>query len=472
MRKLWFAVLLAAFSLSPVMAQEPGTIGIGDPYYPTLGNGGYDVQHYTIDLAVDMEENSIAGTVTIEANATQDLSVFTLDFAGFEIDEIEVNDAAARYLRVERELFIAPAHPLPEDELFHLEVTYSGVPGEGAGRGGSLFSTGWNRYPGGVFVASEPAGAARWFPTNDHPRDKATYTFRITVPQPYVVAANGLLQEVIEDDKTATYVWSTEYPMASYLATVNIAEFVERTAEGPDGLLIRNYFPVRFADEAEPVFARTGEMIEFFNEIFGPYPFEAYGVVVADTALYFALETQTLSLFGAEIVPGALAGEGGWTEPESVVAHELAHQWFGNSVSPANWQDIWLNEGFATYASALWFEHTEGEAALERIMRGYYRGIAGRGYTPGDPGAISLFGEGIYPQGAWTLHALRLEVGDETFFDILRAYSEQFRYGNASTGDFIALAEAVSGQDLAALFDAWLFDGDVPPVPEMNLGVG
>src|SRR5690606_20866422 len=159
--------------------------------------------------------------------------------------------------------------------------------------------------------------------------------------------------------------------------------------------------------EAEPVFARTGEMIEFFNEIFGPYPFEAYGVVVADTALYFALETQTLPLFGAGIVPGALAGEGGWTEPERVVAHELAHQWFAPSGSPANWQDIWLNEGFATDASALWFEHTEGEAALERIMRGYYRGIAGRGYTPGDPGAISLFGEGIYPQGAWTLHALR-----------------------------------------------------------------
>ncbi|MBZ0295871.1 MAG: M1 family metallopeptidase [Anaerolineae bacterium] len=472
MRKLWILIVILVSGMV-VQAQEPGSAGIGDPYYPTLGNGGYDALSYALDLDVDMENNVISGSSTMEAEATEDLSSFHLDFIGFEIESIEVNGEAAAYLRNGRELSITPEAALEDGESFTVVVAYTGEPNEDLSQQSALYSSGWVRYKDGVFVASEPAGAARWFPVNDHPRDKALYSFRITVPEPYVVAANGLLQDVIINaDDTTTYVWSSEYVMASYLATVNIGDFVVQTDEGPDGLLIRNYFPSRLTEDAEEVFAPTADMIEYFSSIFGPYPFEAYGVVVADLPLFFALETQTLSLFGAEMIPGALTDIlSGWQSPESVIAHELSHQWFGDSVTPENWEDIWLNEGFASYASALWLEHSAGEAVFENVMRQYYAQIEGRNYTPGDPGPNRLFGQGIYPQGAWTLHALRMEVGDETFFEILRTYYERYQYSNASTADFIQVAEEVSGQDLTDFFDAWLFDGGAPSVPSWGLGI-
>lgn len=469
---MWKAVLAFIILIGSAGAagvQEPGAAGIGDPYFETLGNGGYDAQHYTLDLTVDMDENFISGTVTMDALATQDLSVFNLDFLGFQISEISVNQLPAKYLRKERELSITPSEPLVDGDLFTVAVTYSGVPGQNV-EGLNVFSAGWTRYRTGVYVAGEPAGASRWYPVNDHPRDKATYTFRITVPEPYVVAANGLLQDTIDNGDTTTYMWAMNQPMASYLATVNIADFVLHTQDG--SVPIRNYFPARLAETAPAVFERTPEMIAYFSEIFGPYPFDAYGVVMADTSLFFALETQSLSLFGAEVVPNAITNAiPRWsTGVENVVAHELAHQWFGNSVSPANWQDIWLNEGFASYASALWIEHTQGQAAFEAEMQSYYDVIDNRDYSPGAPPPGDLFNRGVYLQGAWTLHALRLEVGDEAFFAILRIYYDRFKYANASTADFIAVAEEVSGQDLSALFDAWLFEGGVPPVPEMATG--
>lgn len=474
MFRLWILslLLLALLIIAPVQAQSPGATSIGDSYYPRLGNGGYQAQHYTLDLTVDMDANFIDATVTMTAQATHDLSVFSLDFAGFDIAAVTVNDTEARYLRIANKLRITPAAPLFEGDSFDVRVAYSGVPGEGVNQPRWSFATlGWNHYDDGVYVVSQPSGAAYWYPVNDHPRDKATYTFRITVPQPYVAAANGLLVDTIDHDDMTTYIWQANHPIASYLVTVNIAEFELHTEPGPDGIIIRNYFPPRFAEDAVPVFARTTEMLAFFTEIFGPYPFDAYGVVVADTPLFFAMETQTLSLFGAEIVPGALSSVIGWSSAEAVIAHELAHQWFGNSVSLYDWRDIWLNEGFATYASGLWFEYAEGEAAFERYMRNLYSNIQGRNNTPGDPGANNLFGQGVYPQGAWTLHALRMLVGDDIFFDILRTYADRFQYANATTADFIALAEELSGMDLTDFFNAWLYDGGAPAVPEWGLGV-
>ena len=450
--------------ISPVYAQnaQPGAPGIGDVLMPNLGNGGYDAQHYTLDLDVDMENNRLDGTATIEAIATQDLSAFNLDFLGFEISDLFVNDHAAEFTREGRELRVVPVASLLEGDAFTVAVSYNGVPGAELPTH-DTFSLGWTNYERGVFVASEPVGAAAWYPVNDHPLDKATYTFEITVPEPYVVAANGLLTDTLVDDGLITYIWENTHPMASYLATINIAEFTEVTEQGPDDLPIRNYFPSRLAEKAVPVFERTADMIAFYNEIFGPYPFEAYGVVVADTPLFFALETQTLSLFGAQVVPEAVIGEvAGFNEVEITIAHELAHQWFGNSVSPAQWQDIWLNEGFATYASALWLEHDQGPQALRRMMNGFYDRLERRKYTPGTPEFDDLFNTGVYQQGAWTLHALRLKVGDDLFFEIIRAYADRFRYGNATTEDFISVAEEISGQELDDLFDAWLYDGGVP----------
>ena len=566
--------IIALIGASPAAAQGPvkGADGIGDAYYPRLGNGGYDALHYTLDLAVDVERNAVAGSATIDALATQELQTFNLDFAGLTVEAVSVDGTLVEYDRQDGELVIIPPAPLPAGEPFTVQVVYHGQP-EPVRSSAIPIRMGWNNFGTGIFVAGEPVGASSWYPVNEHPLDKATYTLRITAPEPYVVAANGLLQETIPQSEGVTYVWESRHPIASYLVTVNIDDFVLQTSEGPGGLPLRNYFPADVAGEAAADFAPTADMIAFFSSVFGPYPFEAYGVVVIDAPLGFALETQTLSIFSRSWV----------TDPQPLdesVAHELAHQWFGDSVSLAEWRDIWLNEGFATYASWLWSEYTGGPAALEQIVSRTYRRIldateqytttitrsqlldhlagaalAGRTF-PADalaeavrlllrdalppaelertvaglpPGGVAgadlpafieslpfqqaalggadlarlgellgfeawqrrdlrllygpfappglappddLFNPGVYYRGALLLHALRARVGDEAFFDILATYYARFAYGNATTADFIAVAEEIGGEDLGAFFDAWLHDPILPDIPEMGLSAG
>jgi aminopeptidase N len=453
---------------------QQGADGAGDAYFPQLGNGGYDTQHYALDLRYDVAATRLEGTATITASATQPLGAFNLDFQGFDISRVTVNGSAARFARSGRELTISPAQPIAGGVTFTTSVAYGGTPQPFTDDAVPIV-IGWNAYEGGSYVAAEPSGAAAWFPANDHPSDKARYTFRITVARPYLVAANGILRQTIERADERTFVWQTRDPMASYLATVNIFPFEVQTEQGPGGLPIRNYFPPEIADEARAAFASTGAMIAYFSEIFGPYPFEAYGVVVPDADFPFALETQTISLFSRGAASSAPE------EVESTVAHELAHQWFGNSVSLLQWRDIWLNEGFATYASALWLEHKEGRAALDARMQRLYTLLGGvlivpgatpappsERPTPGPPGSpppTNLFGQSVYNRGALTLHALRLTIGDEDFFRTLRTYAERYRNGNASTADFVAVAEETSGKQLDALFDAWLYGDGLPPLP-------
>lgn len=442
----------------------PGSDGLGDPLYPLLGNGGYDAQHYALDLAVDVDKNTLSGTVTMDANATQDLSAFNLDFVGFDISALTIDGAAAKYTRTQHELTIMPPNPLLNGTHFTTAITYSGTP-----TAMEDIAPGWGKYDKGIYVASEPAAAAYWFPVNDHPLDKATYTFTITVPRPYIVAANGLLKSTVDKGDQSTFTWDMAEPMASYLATVDIAKYAVQTATGPNGLPIRNYFPEDITADETTKFTRTADMIAFFSSIYGPYPFDAYGVVIADTALGFALETQSLTLFGRTSTSKRSSG----VPPEEVVAHELSHQWFGDSVSLKSWQDIWLNEGFATYSQLLWEEHVSGAQVLDNIIRSLYRGsqnVNASDGTTGKPTTATLFDNNlIYIRGALTLHALRLKVGDDAFFKIMRTYADRYRYKNADTADFIAVANEVSGQSLQDFFDAWLYKTTLPDIPEMNL---
>lgn len=572
--------LVIVFSLlvgGLVQAQDPtpikGSDSIGDDFFAPLGNSGYDALHYMLDLDVDVAQNTISGAVTMRALALDGLRTFNLDFFGFTVSQVTVNDTAVDWDRVDHELIVIPLEPLPAGEEFTTTVYYSGTPA-GANLSGIPLLVGWYNYGEGVFVASEPGGAAGWYPVNDHPLDKATYTFEITVPAPLVVAANGTLTDTLtNDDDTLTYVWESRDPIASYLVTVNIDEFVIITEEGPDGLPIRNYFPADWAGLGQLSFGRTADMIAYFSEVFGPYPFEAYGVVVANVNLPFALETQTLSLFGTSHVQRG-------PSLDETVAHELAHQWFGDSVSLTTWRDIWLNEGFATYASWLWFENQgDADTMTQRVTRAY-NSIAQdtRDYTigfsreqlmsmidlmslddlvlpsadvaeitrmlltgteyeddidtqiallppetvtgvqfaayiallpfeqksltstdldamfrlmtlyeslgrelsiphsyyvpPGDPPQDDMFNRSVYVRGALLLHALRLRIGDDTFFTLLRTYHDRFAYGNATTADFIALAEELSGEALGDFFDTWLYDPVIPDIPEMGLSVG
>ncbi len=569
-------LLLAAvvLPLGTITAQDPDPVppadSLGDSYYPQLGNSGYDVQHYDLALTADVATNTLTGTATITARSLAELRTFNLDFVGLDVDYVAVNDVAVDWDREPHELIVVPLAPLPADETFTVTVVYSGVP-EGVEMSGIPMLTGWVNYGTGVFVASEPGGAASWYPVNDHPLDKATYSLSITVPEPYIVAANGVLTGTTTADGQITTQWEMDQPMASYLATVNIDQFEVFEEQGPDGIAIRNYFPADIAQAAQFDFSRTPDMIAFFQDTFGPYPFETYGVVVADTRFGFALETQSLSLFSRNWI----SGEG---HAEEAVAHELAHQWYGNSVSLSQWQDIWLNEGFATYISWLWFEHDRGADYLDQTVRTVYADIledeasfsmvvskqnlldalaalpldaitypatvpaeltrlllqnaisneeietfiagfpqdditgrelelmlsalpfnavnlsgaelhtlrtllamdiyparhayqlpASTYLAPGNAPYDDLFNRGVYLRGALVLHALRMQIGDEAFFAIMRTYYEQFRDGNATIAGFIAIAETASGQSLGDFFDAWLYAAEVPDIPEMDL---
>ncbi|GAB4415177.1 MAG: hypothetical protein Kow00106_10550 [Anaerolineae bacterium] len=572
LRRLVLISLAVILFGSNAQAQDgpvAGAAGIGDPYFPALGNGGYDARHYTIELIADLDTNTIDATATLTALATQELRTFNLDYAGPQVLSVAVNGVLVDWDRRERELIVIPLTPLPAGQEFTVTVHYQGEPGQVAGSAIPLL-VGWSDYGDGVFVASEPYGAMGWYPVNDHPLDKATYELRITVPAGYVVAANGTLQETATQGDMVTYHWASRDPIASYLVTVAIDQFAVSTEPGPDGLPLRFYYPPDREQAVLADFARTDEMIAFFSELFGPYPFEAYGAVVVDTELPFALETQTLSLFGRNWLTGT-------GRAEEAVVHELAHQWFGNSVSLAQWKDIWLNEGFATYASWLWFEHDRGTQTLDTIVRRVYQQIAedeasfllqiprselvrtlgellpagasvsadqartmtrlllgdslspaaieayvarfpgddltaeelvtlvsvlpfetarlqgadlralvdlfdpfwreadgailpmSRFFPPGNVPPDDLFNSGVYWRGALTLHALRLRVGDEAFFAILRTYYERFQYGNATIADFVAVAEEIAGESLSDLFDAWLYDPALPDLPEMGL---
>jgi aminopeptidase N len=434
---------------------QSGSDGLGDSYYPQLGNGGYDVQHYTIELEIDVDANTIDGTAMIEAKATQTLESFNLDLSGLTVESVLVNDEEAAFDRDDTELIITPTTPLEQDDAFTIIVAYSGEPEPINDPGVPFLPIGWLRNDSIIATVSEPSGSMVWYPSNNHPLDKATYTLRITVPEPYVVAANGFLMETTDNGDTTTYDWQTDDPMASYLTAIYIGEFVVEETTLDDGLPIRNYFLADDAERWSEEFTSQGEMIAYFSELFGAYPFDVYGsIVVPDDVMPAALETQTLSVFGESSVNPA------------TIAHELVHQWFGNSVSPAAWEDIWLNEGFATYGEALWVENTGGTDGYNEYIAVLhdFAGEAGLA-SPADPGISELFGASVYVRGALVLHALRAELGDDVFFDVLREYHTRFANSVARSSDFIAVAEEVSRHDLVALFDAWLYGAEVPPLP-------
>jgi aminopeptidase N len=460
-RSLFVAALLLMMTIR-VHAQPP-LDGLGDSLLPNAGNGGYDVQHYTLDIVVaSVEDAALEATTTIDLLATQDLDNFYFDFTSLDIASITVAGEAADFEFKRGELAVIPANPLEAGQAYTVVVNYSGDPAQvmnpmiGAG--------GWNEYSGGIYVAGEPLSASSFFPVNEHPRDKATYTIRMTIPEPYVAVSNGVLTETLASGDLTTYVYEMAQPMASYLITIGIGQYDVIEQEGPNGLPITVYYPEGISRRLMRAFDAQPEMIAFFNDTFGPYPFDTYGgLVIDDVRMGYALETQSLSIYAIDMIR-----YGG----ERVVVHELAHQWFGNSVSLYQWQDIWLNEGFASYAEALWAEHQEGRQAYERILSEYYLTTRFTDVLPGSPSLNSLFDGAIYHRGALTLHALRFREGDDIFFNILRTYAERFRYGNATTEDFIAIAEELSDKPLDDLFDVWLYGDEVPPPHTVGLRWG
>ena len=667
-----FAVLLCLVSsvgmasAAPPVKPTPGAAGIGDPYFPDDGNGGYDVQHYDLDLSYEPSTDVLSGTATIAATATQFLSRFNLDLDGLRVRSITVNGAAAKWHRSQGELVITPASPLPDAVSFTTVIVYDGIPGPIPD---NEFG-GWIPTDDGVVVAGQPHGAATWFPANDHPIDKASFTFHVSVPAGLEAVANGRLDSATTAGGRTTWTWDAVEPMATYLATINVGEFAvdDYSADGID------YWDAIDPDLLEPVAApRTGTQLAisgaadasykrlartisvpaggaqlsfwidratefpwdfvfveihtvgqddwttladlnghtsqdtgfvcpfwldihpflthyqtatkkgcdplgttgewwaatgdsgdaenwafdlgayagsdvevsisyasddvvqrngvFIDDIvvspgpgstsfeadgdtmdgwtsperpgaapattttgssgpprtsrprrarsrlgrsrasrrsstswgsnFGPYPFSTGGGIVDDVqGLGFALETQTRPVYARDFFTDPLSGD-------NVVVHEIAHQWYGDSLALARWQHIWLNEGFASYAEWLWSED-QGLGTAQEIFDFWYEVFPADdpfwSVVIGDPGPDQLFDFAVYIRGAMTLHQLRLAVGDDDFFEIMQTWAADHAGGNVTTDEFIALAESISGEDLGALFDTWLFTAGKPEV--------
>ncbi|MFM2069923.1 MAG: hypothetical protein RLZZ623_186 [Actinomycetota bacterium] len=295
-------------------------------------------------------------------------------------------------------------------------------------------------------------------PSNDHPSDKATYTFSVTVPTGTTVVANGVLQSSEASAAGTTWVWRQEQPMATYLILLVTGAYDIVDGTGPNDLPLTS--AVLTADHAlmQPFLDSIAEEIDFFDDWFGPYPLAQYGIAITDSAGGLAMETQGRSMFSRDDL---LSGELGYIE-QLLLSHELSHQWFGDAVTPAEWSDIWLNESFATYAQWMWLEHVglssvqqEADSALD----GRQDGI---GEPTGSPSVDGMFGFNSYDGGAIVLHALRMTIGDDDFFKVLQTWVSDNVGQSRFTSDFIALAERISGRDLTALFDDWLYATQVP----------
>jgi len=441
-----------------------GAPGVGDRYYPLAGNGGYDVGHYDITGTYSPATDVWSATTVITAKATADLYRFDLDFDGMTISRLVVNGKRAHWSRAGAELVVVPQRKIKSGSAITIQATYSGVPREFLLPLGDIsLRTGFMATDDGATVAGQPDVAAGWFPVNDHPRDKAAYDFHVTVPRGLGVVANGFLTRTTTHGSTTRFDWHAPDPMASYLATIDIGKWDVRQGVTKSGLPFYDAVDPDLLRDPElgpsinASLARQGEIVDVLSSAFGKYPFSTVGAIIDDQDdLFFALETQTRPVYSKYFWP-----EGG----DNVIAHELAHQWYGDHVALEQWQDIWLNEGWATYAEWIWGEH-EGFFTPQDAFDFFYSEIPDDDpfwkFIVGQPPRDDLFGDPVYLRGGMTLQALRNRVGDAAFWQIARQWVQERGGGTGTTAQFIALAERVSGEKLDDLFDAWLFTGSRP----------
>ena len=433
-----------------------GAPSLGDQYVGTFGNGGYDVEHYDIAISWDPDRTWLDGETTITATATQDLTQFNLDLGKLDVSSVAVDANPAEFTHAGNEISIRPKSRLTTGSQFTVVVNYEGdMAKPWSPLAASGFKAGWQTEPSFAFVVGEPISASSFHPANEHPSDKAAYTYRITAPSDLTVAASGTLVSTTPgEDDTTLWVFDQPHPQANYLTALMIGPFVivDDTLTA-SGIPIRNVYDNDLVEIGTHLLANQRQMIEYFETLFGPYPFDSYGAALLNASFGGALETQTLSVLGVETV-----GLG-----DTVVAHELAHQWFGNNVSLSTWGDIWLNEGFATYAEALWADHDDPDFSWDQwetetlLMKPQLEQFVQ------SPPRSAFFGPQVYLRGALTLHNLRQVVGDEVFFEILRAWGQRFGGSNATTQDFIDLSSELSDQDLEHFFNQWLRTEALPP---------
>ncbi|MFL5870894.1 MAG: M1 family metallopeptidase [Solirubrobacterales bacterium] len=433
-------------------APAPGAAGLGDPFFPNAGNGGYDVSHYDLAIRYQPGEHRLRGRARINATATQDLSQFDLDYRGPKISSLVVNGARAAFDRQGQELVITPLAPIATGAGFEIKVSYRGTPHQVTDPDGS--PDGWITTDDGAFVADEPQGAPTWFPCNDYPTDKASFEIRLEVPTGTEAIANGKLARRGRHGHWSTWDWVERQPMATYLATATIGDF-RISHLRPAGIPAVVAIDPRQARKARPALDLMPRILGLFKRLYGPYPFGQVGAVIDQAPdVGYSLETQTRPIFDRA--------------PDDVLlAHELSHQWFGDSVSLERWPDMWLNEGFATWSEWRWAQANGGLSTARQFAKLARMPASKADIWAPPPAAIpepkKLFADSVYVRGAMALEALRQRIGNPAFYATLRAWVAQHSHSNAGIDQFIALAEAQSGQQLDDLFQAWLYQPGKPP---------
>ena len=431
-----------------------------DPYLPGHGDPSWSADHYDLELAYDLAANRLSGTATISAVAAKEVGRVVLDLAHLSVQKVSVDGKApAKYAHRDHRLVLTLRTALPAGQRFEIKVKYAGHPRPLVLRHHG--DAGWEELEDGVIVAGQPHGAPTWFPCNDRCDDKASYRISVTTAANYTVVSNGVLAQRVRRGSGETWVYEQHEPMSPYLATVQIGRYT-LLESGPSEscpVPMRAAIPADARSGYDKAFGRQGEMIAYFSEAFGAYPFPGYTVVVTDDDLEIPLESQSLSTFGRNFLTSD------WSEVR-LVAHELAHQWFGNAVTMASLQHIWLHEGFACYAEWLWSEAGGYDTAAEHAAHHHARlAKLDQDLVLADPGPEEMFDDRVYKRGALTLHALRTTVGDDAFFALLQEWVRRHAGGTVTTADFEALAGEVTGADLTALFDAWLRKTKLPALP-------
>ncbi|MGW1895830.1 M1 family metallopeptidase [Streptomyces sp. NPDC002004] len=446
--------------MNPQQFSAPGT----DPYFPDHGDTRYRILRYELDLDYRPMSNRLSGSARLSGMAgPAPLEEISLDLAAFRIQRVLVDSRTARYTHRAGKLRIRPARALVPGTAFTVEVRYTGNPKPVRSPWGGL---GWEELTDGALVASQPVGAPSWYPCNDRPADKASYRVSITTPSAYTAIVGGRLLARTTRASSTTWVYEQSAPTSTYLVTVSLGKYtaVPLTAPAPvDGrhtaVPQTAYVPARLLPQFTVDFARQTRIMQFFEEVFGTYPFGEYAVVVADEELTIPVEAQGMATFGTNHLDGARSSE-------RLIAHELAHQWFGNSLSVADWQHIWLNEGFAKYAEWLWSERSGGTTVAAHAAAAHQAlTVLPQDLLLADPGKQLMFDDRLYERGGLTVHALRRALGEDPFFRMLKDWTSRHRHGTVTTADFTSHAQRYTASPLDGLFDAWLREPSLPPLP-------
>jgi aminopeptidase N len=439
-----------------------GAPGIGDPYFPNYGNGGYRVSHYDISISYNRETKRLVGHTVITGHARKELTRFDLDLR-IAAAAVKVNGRPAIFTQSSHELVVRPARKIYKSARMRVVVDYAGIP--------SSLDTGglglWGLTKDGAFVAGEPEASVVWYPANDHPLDKASFDISVRIPTGKQVISNGRLVGKTHAAGHTTWHWRETAPMATYLAYIAIGDFKITRGTSADGvpyLLALSKHLGKASVSASASLALTPLVIDFYSHKFGQYAFPVAGGTVANTTFPFSLETQTRPIYSKVFF-------GGNTPNEVVIAHELAHQWFGDDVSVGAWRNIWLNEGFATWCSWLWTDHRGGATAHETFIGDFNYFKKHPKFwklSIGNPGPDRLFDFAVYERGAMTLQALRNVIGNHDVFRVLRTWVRVHGGAQGTIPQFEALAERISGRQLDSFFKHWLIDHKVPAQTAQN----